>query len=343
MSPTVSVIIPNYNYEKTLGLCLSAVYDQTHRPAEVIVVDDGSTDDSLTIAARFPCTVLTSGSNRGVAAARNLGAARATGDVLFFLDSDVVLRDDAIAQAVRLLEEDPSLGSVCGIYTPAPLIRDSLVEEYRSLQAHYWRKSSVGLVNVGFFSLGAVRRTVFEEIGPFNERLWQTEEVDYGQRLSRRYGLLLTDKVVGRHDDDDALWPLMRKLARRARLRVPLYLRRRRFMTGFETRERALGVLAAGVSAAALLASPAAPSPVVPGAVALAGLAAFAASDRHMYRFVRRERGRAFLAYFLAVHYLVALSIASGVAAGLFRYAVSAEFRGLYDTAPVTVGGAGER
>lgn len=331
MVSTVSVIIPNYNYEKTLGLCLEAVYAQTFQPAEVIVVDDGSTDGSIDIASRFPCTVVRSRLNRGSGAARNVGAARASGDVLFFLDSDVVLQPDAIAQAMRLLRADPTLGSVCGIYAKEPLIRDSLVEEYRSLQAHYWRRSSVGLVSVGFFSLGAVRRDVFEELGPFNERLLQTEDAEYGCRLSERYGLLLTDKVVGSHDDDDALWPMMRKLARRTRDRVPLYLRRRRFMTGFETRERAFGVLAAALSAAGLVGAAAMPVLAVPAA---AGLAAFVLADRGMYRFVRREKGWVFLGYFLGVHYLVTLSVAVAVTDGLARCALSPGFRALYDTAP---------
>ncbi|MCG5215106.1 glycosyltransferase family A protein [Streptosporangium soli] len=334
----VSVIIPNYNYAKTLRLCLEAIYRQTAPPREVIVVDDNSTDNSVDIASGFPCRIIRTEKNSGVAAARNVGAISATGDILFFVDSDVVLQRDAIAEAVRHLREDDSIGSVCGIYAKAPLIRDSLLEEYRSFQAHYWRKSSVGLVSVGFFSLGAIRRDAFNEIGLFNEELWQTEEVDYGYRLSRRYGLLLSDRVVGSHDDDDKLIPLMRKLFRRARLRVPLYLGRRRFMTGFETRERALGVLAAGVACAFALASLYVP---LLSMVAVLALIGFIISDAGMYGFVWRERGVAFLCYFTVIHYIVALAVGAGVAAGIISYFASSRFRGLYDKPAAVEGGHG--
>ena len=73
--PAVSVVIPNYNYARTLRLCLSSVYAQSYPPHEVIVADDGSTDASVAIAHEFGATVLESVGNGGVSVARNRGVA----------------------------------------------------------------------------------------------------------------------------------------------------------------------------------------------------------------------------------------------------------------------------
>lgn len=331
---TVSVVIPNYNYARTLPLCIDALRRQTRQPLEVLMVDDCSTDDSVAIAEALGVQVIPSPTNRGVAAARNLGAAHARGDVIMFVDSDVALAPDAVEQLVALLDADPTLGSVCGIYDPVPLIRDSAVEEYRSLQAHYWRASSEGDVSFGFFSLGAIRKDVFDDIGPFNESLKQTEEVDYGQRLTRKYRIWLSASVRGRHDDDHELGSMLRKLYHRGRLRVPLYARRRRFATGFETSSRAFATMAATLM---VLTSP---LPLVLGAlwavVPVGLMAVFIGLDAGQYRFVTRQKGFAFLVFFLAVHLLVNLAIMAGILSGLAQWAASLRFRRLYDDVPKT-------
>ncbi|MEV0825203.1 glycosyltransferase family 2 protein [Nonomuraea rubra] len=338
-APLVSVIVPNYNYAASLELCLRALQAQTYRPIELIVVDDGSTDDSAGIARRLGVRVIRTEQNQGPAAARNLGAAHAAGEILMFVDSDVAAYPDAAEVAVGLLAADPGLGVVSSIHDPEPLIRDSLVEEYRALQYHYWTVSSEGPVSFLFSALMAMPRRVFDEIGPFNTRLRETEEVDYGHRLTQRYEMLLTTAVRSRHDHDDRLVKLLRKLYRRGRARVPLYARRRRFARGFETSSRAGGSLAA-------LAAVAAVPLVIPFGPAGAGVAGLALAvsllaDLGMYRFVLRRRGPLFLLYFGAVHFLVNVTIAAGVAAGVVRWLCSARFRRLYDP-EVTMGISGQ-
>lgn len=329
--PLVSVIVPNYNYAASLGLCLRAILAQTYERIELIMVDDGSTDNSVEIAQSLGVTVLRTPRNLGVAGARNLGIARSNGEICFFVDSDVALEPDAVAEAVRLLKEDSSLGAVCGIHDPEPLIRDSRVEEYRGLQYHYWAASSAGLISFLFPASAAIRRSVLDEVGPFNERLRHTEEVDYGNRLTLRHGLLLTPLIRSRHDHDAVLVPLLRKLFRRGHARVPLYAQRRKFARGFETSSRAGGSLAA--LASLVLLPTVALSWYALIAVALV-LGVSLASDAGMYRFVARRRGWAFTVYFTAVHWLVNVSIAAGVLTGAVHWLYSRDFRGIYG-APV--------
>jgi glycosyltransferase involved in cell wall biosynthesis len=309
-------------------LCLAAVKAQTYPAKEVIVVDDGSTDDSVAVAEAAGVRVIRLASNGGSATARNAGAAEASGDLLFFLDSDVALAPDALAQTVAAFKADPGAGAICGVYEAEPLVGNSLIEQYRCLVAHYWRISSLGVVTFLFSSMCGVPSAVFAEVGPFNPALKQTEEVDWGQRLSERYRLLLTDRIRGRHDDDNELLPLMRKLYRRGRLRVPLYVRRRRFARGFETASRAYGSLAA---LAALVTLPLVVLGVGWLAVPLALEIVSIVCDAGMYRFVMRKRGPLFLGFFAGAHFLVNVAIAAGVGIGVLQWLVSGRFRALYD------------
>jgi glycosyltransferase involved in cell wall biosynthesis len=328
-SPAVSVIIPNYNYASSLDLCIRSAVEQDYPPTEVIVVDDCSTDDSVAKAAQHDVTVLSTSQNGGVAVARNLGAAHATGEILFFLDSDVALTAGALRRAVELLASAPSIGAVCGTYEAKPLIRDSLIEECRCLQACYWRESSLGSVSWLFSAMCAMPSRVFKEIGPFNPKLRHTEEVDYGQRLSRNYQIMLTSEVRGYHDDDSQLIPLIRKIFRRGRMRVPLYAQRRKFAEGFETASRAWASVFAFLGVAALTA----PAFLGPVSWALPALmfAATLACDLGMYRFTATRRGLRFLPAFIALQFIFNLTVFSSIAAGAVQWLFSRRFRTLYD------------
>jgi glycosyltransferase involved in cell wall biosynthesis len=326
--PLVSIIIPNYNYEKTLPKCLEAVRNQTYKNWEIIFVDDGSTDKSVAIATRFGCKILQNPKNSGgPSAPRNHGIRNAHGEILFFLDSDVALYPDAIENTVAEFAKDGTLGSVCGIYAKTPLFRDSLVEEYRVLQGYYWRLSSVGYVTAGFFSLGAVKRQVIDEIGYFNENLSNTEEVEYGYRLNQKYRLLLTDKVMGEHDDEDSLRKLVKKIKERARQRIPFYFHSRKFMKGFETPQRGLAMVFAGLAFLSLPFSfcywPV--SVLFPGNFLL-----FMLCDWGQYKFVLKEKGFGFLWFFAGVHWIVTLAAFAGFVSGFWNYFLNPKFRQRY-------------
>nr|WP_240972484.1 glycosyltransferase family A protein [Nonomuraea sp. FMUSA5-5] len=326
----VSVIVPNYNYARTLGLCLEALERQTYRDIEVIVVDDRSTDDSVEIARRHGARVVVTDTNIGAPAARNVGVEHARGEVLFFLDSDLALADDVVEHAVRLLTADPGLGVVCGTYDPEPLIPDSRVERYRSLQLHYWISGDEGDITTIYSALFAMRADVFREIGPLNPALRHSENAEYGHRVTTRgYRIVLDNRIRGRHDHDDRLKVVLSKFFHRARLHIPLYLRRPDFNGGPANSSRGWGSLAA------LFAVLAAPLPALLGpawAVApLALLAASIASDLGMYRFVRRYAGLRFTLYFTTVHFLVNVTVAVAVFAGAAQCLVSSRFRRTYD------------
>ncbi|MGY0234317.1 glycosyltransferase family 2 protein [Longispora urticae] len=313
---TVSVVIPNYNYAKTLALCLDSVYAQSHPPAEVIVVDDGSTDGSRDVIRRYPCTLLESPGNQGVSAARNRGVAASSGEVLFFLDSDEALAPDALANAVELLAADPGLGCVHGILADTPLVDDGPVEAYKVLHSHFWRARGVGETATAFFAQAAVPRAVFDAVGPFDERLRDSEDLEYSERLAARYRILLTDRIVAFHDDEDRLGPLLREQFRRSQQLVPTVLAARRQRSAGLRANKPLGVLAVGLALVTL--------PLVGTAlwwVPLLLVGLFVLADVGLARFVAHRRGALFLAYFLVLHLLTHVALVAGAVVGAVRWA----------------------
>lgn len=111
-SPTVSCIVPVFNGERYLAEALGSILAQTHPPLELIVVDDGSTDASATIAAGYGDRVrLVRQANAGPASARNRGLDLAAGDFVAFLDSDDLWHPDKLRRQLARFARDPGLGA----------------------------------------------------------------------------------------------------------------------------------------------------------------------------------------------------------------------------------------
>ena len=158
--PLVSVIIPVYNGGRYLRAALESVFAQTYRPFEVIVVDDGSSDDSGVIAQSFPDVRYIHQTNQGVAAARNNGIDAAQGEFFAFLDQDDVWTPEKLKLQITQLLSDPELG-----YT---LTQQQFFLEPGEKLPPWFRKELFADAHTGWV-LGTlvVRRTAFEKIGNF--------------------------------------------------------------------------------------------------------------------------------------------------------------------------------
>lgn len=110
---TVSVIIPCYNGARFVGTTIESALQQTHSPSEIIVIDDGSTDDSAAIAASYgPPVRVIQQPNQGESVARNVGIAAAQGHYIAFLDADDLLDQHAFEVQVQALRDKPE-GVAC--------------------------------------------------------------------------------------------------------------------------------------------------------------------------------------------------------------------------------------
>jgi glycosyltransferase involved in cell wall biosynthesis len=198
----ISIIVPAYNNPQDLRQCLSALMAEAYPGAEVIVVDDASTDDTPAVAIRMGARVLRLAKNSGPAAARNYGARHATGEILFFVDADVVVAGGAVRRVVDVLEERPGLAAVFGSYDARPQA-GGVVSQYRNLLHHFVHQDGNPEASTFWAGCGAIRRPVFEEVGGFDERRYprpSIEDIELGYRLRHAgYHILLDRSLQAKH------------------------------------------------------------------------------------------------------------------------------------------------
>lgn len=186
--PTVSAIIPTYNQARYLEGAVASALGQTEPPTEVIVIDDGSTDNTAVVLRGFADRVrVIRQSNRGVAAARNVGAERARGDLLAFLDSDDVWFPRKLErQKERLVSEQRLTIIHCGLETidahGATLGQSVMGMEGPVADAMLEFRRPVVL---GGGSGALIPREAFEAVGGFDERLSTSADWDLYYRLAR--------------------------------------------------------------------------------------------------------------------------------------------------------------
>lgn len=213
--PKVSVVIPAYNAEHTLPETLASALDQTYRDFEVVVVDDGSTDDTAGVARGVgdDRVRVISVANGGVARARNTGIREASGEFITFLDADDLWRPTKLERQIELLHGEAGVGvSVTGATRidsgSRPVIRrpawsaEGLVVR-RMLGAaldDYCEALLLNSMVAGCISSGMVRRSTVEQVGGFDPSFSQAADWDYWLRLSRmtRFGVLDDEMVLYR-------------------------------------------------------------------------------------------------------------------------------------------------
>lgn len=167
----VSVVIPTRNAERTIEACLQSVRDQTHDDVEVVVVDNWSTDDTAMIATRLATIVHTAGPERS--AQRNRGAELATGDVVLFVDADMVLEPTVVADVAAAMEADTELGA---LVISERSFGEGFLAACRALEKELY----VGDSDVE--APRAFRRDVFWAIGGWDESLTAAEDWDLADR-----------------------------------------------------------------------------------------------------------------------------------------------------------------
>lgn len=183
----VSVIIPNYNYGRFLRQSIESVFDQTLTAHEIIVVDDGSVDDSVEVLNSFGSSIrVVVQKNAGVAAARNKGVEIATGDFFAFLDADDYWYPQKLEKQIQKFSSDTEIGFVhCGstyVDQKGARIKDYVVGEEGWLADELLKFKPVVIANTL-----VIKRKYFSKIGGFDTKreLHPSEDWDLCYRLSR--------------------------------------------------------------------------------------------------------------------------------------------------------------
>lgn len=212
MSTSISVVIPVYNSAPQLELCLEALAASSAAVREIIVVDDGSTDNSAEIHAGPAVKVLRTGGRRGPAFARNLGAKSAVGDVLLFLDSDVCVQRDTIQAIGAAFDADPELDALIGSYDDEPHSPD-FISQYRNLMHAYVHQNGAQRASTFWSGCGAIRRGVFLEHSGFNEAYHRPaiEDIELGYRLVLAGRKIILDRSLRvKHLKHWTFWELVK-------------------------------------------------------------------------------------------------------------------------------------
>ena len=191
MTPLISVIMPVRNGSNYIREALESLLAQDCR-LQILVVDDGSEDNTAAIACEYGCTVLSHGTSQGPVAAKNTGLQAASGEYVLFLDHDDVMRQGALKALCATLEEDPDASAV-----------QAKVQDFKSPDCH---DTNVLIRTEPYYGLftGAmlIRRQVFDIIGPFPTAQTAGEIIDWSFRMQengltiKKIDLVSTDRRV---------------------------------------------------------------------------------------------------------------------------------------------------
>ena len=286
-------MIPATDSPATLGRCLAALA-RSDEPHEVVVVTDPP--------------------RSGPAAARNAGVARATGEIVVFIDSDVEVHADALRRLREVLEREPAPDAVFGAYDDRP-VAAALVSRFRNLLHHHVHASAAGPATTFWAGLGAIRRDAFDAVGGFDAERYPApciEDIELGMRLhAAGHRIALDPTVRGTHLKRWTLVSMLRTdLTARGAPWVALRLERGG--AGGGALNLAWGQRLAAV--AAVLATAAAVSGR--GRLALAALVAMLAPNATFYALLGRLGGPRLALSGVPLHLVHHLTAAASVPAG---------------------------
>ena len=175
MGPRVSVLIPTYNACRYLGAALESVLGQTYQDFEIIVVDDGSEDDTAAVAARYPQVRYFYNAHSGISVTRNLAISKAKGEMIAFLDADDMWAPDKLEKQVAYLDRYPECQLVF-----------TLVENFFDGAADTMNQRQEQLLHSNVENClpsCCIRRDVFEKYGVFREDYPYGEDTYWATKL----------------------------------------------------------------------------------------------------------------------------------------------------------------
>lgn len=172
MNILISIIIPVYNASKTIKECIEAIYESDFTGYEILVIDDGSTDDSENIVNKFQDVRYFKKANEGSAAAKNYGAKIAKGEYLYFLDSDVIIYPNTLTLFYKTSNEY-NVDLVAGRYSTKPM-NNKIIHHYKAILDYvlYIPKKCRNIVAINHQIGGGgdfYSKQSFEDLGGFLE------------------------------------------------------------------------------------------------------------------------------------------------------------------------------
>ena len=322
---TISVVMPAFRAEALLPRVLAPLMAMHSRGevAEVLVVDDRSPDATAEVARGLGARVLTTPQNGGPGLARNLAAEVAVGDVLWFVDSDVIAWEDGAAK-LRAAFADPGVAAVFGSYDDTP-DGTPWFSRYKNLMHRFYHQKANRDAQTFWAGCGAVRKDVFRQIGGFDVETYRVpsiEDIELGYRIRRTGGRIVLDPTL--HGKHLKVWTpknaIHTDIFRRALPWSRLMIAREGVANDLNTSHgEKLKAAVAGLLILSVLALPFWPA-IWPATVALLVLAV--ALNRDFAAFLYRNGGMTFAARALLYHQFYYVYSAAAFVWCLFEYHV---------------------
>ncbi|MFV1997620.1 MAG: glycosyltransferase family 2 protein [Acidiferrobacterales bacterium] len=217
MGGFVSIIIPNYQGDATIGRCLEAAFASRYRNFEVIVVDDCSRDNSIEVIKRFPCKLVRLQSHAGAAQARNIGATHSSGDILFFTDADCLLQENTLAIVSPAISSAGPNTVIGGTYTRIPFDA-SFFSLFQSVFVNYSETKKMEHPDYIATHAMAIDAESFRKSGGFSEKFLPIlEDVDFSHRLREHgYRLVMDPAIKVQHIFHFSLYRSLRNAIRKS-------------------------------------------------------------------------------------------------------------------------------
>jgi GT2 family glycosyltransferase len=341
--PSLSVVVPVRNGGRDFERCLLRLRDSFLTDYELIVVDDGSTDDSADLAARAGATVFRHPTPLGPAAARNWGARVAKAPLIFFLDADVAVHPRTLGLALARFEIDRGLSALFGSYDASPAA-PGIVSQYRNLLHHFVHQQGtfeqgIRAAHTFWTGCGLIRRDVFLSFGGFDPGLYPRpaiEDIELGYRLTRAgHRIVLARDVLATHMKRWTLREMVRTDIFSRGVPWTILLKR----TG--TIETDLNVkldqkASVALTGVALLATLACVITAWAGLIGLASVAAIVALNRSFLGFLARRKGVAFAFAALPLHLIYYCCCGLSVVIAQYYWYTKARHQGPIPTTPGT-------
>ena len=330
---TVSVIIPVHAGAQHFHDCMRSLSRLRPAPYETIVAADGEIGAHAALAESFGARVIKLASAGGPGRARNEGARAASGDVLFFIDSDVTVPETAVSRVVEFFIEEPRLAALIGSYDEEPEASNFL-SQYKNLLHHFVHQSARAEASTFWGACGAIRREVFLAMDGFDESYGRPsiEDIELGYRLKLAgHRIRLAKEIQVKHLKHWSARSLLESdLFHRALPWTNLMLRHGRLLNDLNFRPASR----ASALAAWLLFISLAGGAWSRGSLLISAASALAllALNAPLYRFFHRKRGFRFATQAIVWHWFYYLYSSAAFAVGTLIHLVRRALHQLYRT-----------
>lgn len=328
MKDFFSIIIPCYNAADVIAHCLGAIEQSGFKDYEIICVDDGSRDATCeTIKNYRNATLIPLEKNRGAACARNIGVQHARGNILLFIDSDVVIMPDTL-EKIHLSFLQKNADAVVGIYAAEHPFTGT-ASNYKNLHLRYTRMIMEEEVHIFDGSCVAIKKQVFASVSGFDEniKILAGEDWDLANRISEKgYRIILDKDIPFIHRKYYTVATLFKTDLRKAFGVIKLMVRRsKRQKSLFE--KKTAGSLPFSMAFSLFIVFLFAPAlfllyyhiQLAAGAIILLA-AVFYLCNRHYFHFFLHEKNLSFMVASMGIFFIFLWAMILGFSGGILDY-----------------------